>query len=69
MKKYRILERTDISGVRVFIPQYRKLFRFWCYYEMEIFPRMIKFFDIDSAKEFLNKQIQHKPPVIHKFEK
>ena len=30
---------------------------------------MIKFFDIDSAKEFLNKQIQHKPPVIHKFEK
>lgn len=66
--KYRILEKTDLSGVRVFIPQYRKFFMFWYFYEMEIFPRMIKFFDLDSAKDFLKKQIQHKPPIIHDFE-
>lgn len=66
--KYRILEKTDISGLRVFIPQYRKFFIFWCYYEMEIFPRRIKFFDIDSTREFLKKQKKHKPPTIHKFE-
>jgi hypothetical protein len=66
--KYRILEKTDLSGVRVFVPQYRKFFMFWYFYEMEIFPKMIKFFDLDSAKEFLKKQTQHKPSVIHNFE-
>jgi hypothetical protein len=65
---YRILEKTDVTGVRIFIPQYKKFFIFWCFYEVDFFPKLMKFFDLDSAKEFLKKQIKHKPPIVHPFE-
>ncbi len=39
--KYRIVEKSDLSGEICFFPQYKKLFFWFNFMEMELFPKVI----------------------------
>jgi len=65
MKKFRILEKHDLRGENCFIPQYRKMWMWMNFYELECFPKLIKFYSLSGAKEFLNKQKTFNKPKIH----
>ena len=65
MKKLRILEKIDFSGEICFIPQYKKLWFWLNFYEMEFFPRLIKFYSLSGAKDFIIKQKHSPKPKIH----
>lgn len=56
--KYRIVEQLDLSGEVCFFPQYKKFFIWWNFMEMEIFPKMIKFYSLESATKFIKKQLK-----------
>jgi len=63
--KYRILERADLSGEICFFPQYRKWFLWFNFMEMEVFPKMVKFHSLESAKKFIKKQLNSPKKKIH----
>lgn len=65
MKKFRILEKTDISGDICFFPQYQKFFIWFNFYEMEVFPKVIRFYSLNTAKDFIEKQKQSPSVKIH----
>lgn len=65
MKKYRILEKSDIKGEVCFIPQYRKFWMWMNFYEMDCFPKLIKFYTLVGAKDFILKQKMSTKPKIH----
>lgn len=63
---YRITEKYDIStGDVKFFPEKRK-FGFWFpYMNMVVFPSVIKYDSYESAKKFLEKQINKPEPKYH----
>ena len=63
--KYRVLERTESSGSTCFYPQQRKLFLWINFWELEFFPKPIKFFSLEEAKAFITKQIKKPKDKIH----
>ena len=65
MQKFRIVEKADVSGEICFFPQYNKLWVWFNFYELELFPKLIKFHSLDSARQFLQKQKQAPKIKIH----
>jgi hypothetical protein len=63
--KYRIVEKPDLSGEICFFPQYKKFFIWWNYVEMEIFPKVIKFYSLESATKFIKKQLNKPKEKIY----
>lgn len=63
--KYRIIEEADISGEVCFFPQYRKWFLWLNFMEMEVFPKIVKFHSLESAKKFIKKQLNNPQKKIH----
>lgn len=49
----------------MFFPQYKKLFFWFNYVEIEIFPKVIKFYSLESAMKFIKKQINKPKEKIH----
>ena len=67
--KYRILEKADLNGEMVFIPQYKKMFMWMNFMEFEIFPKQIKFHSLESSIKFIQKQIKSpKEKVVYTTE-
>lgn len=65
---HRIVEQQNISGNIVFVPQERKFVLFWVpFMEMTMFPRRIEFETIESARKFLNRQVQKPKERIHYY--
>ena len=68
-KKYRILEEQNIAGNIVFVPQHREFLFFWVpFMEMTVFPKKIEFETIESARKFLNRQIEKPKEKIYYVE-
>ena len=68
-KNYRIVEQQNISGNVVFIPQLRKFLFFWVpFMEMTMFPKRIEFETIESARKFLNRQLERPKEKIYYIE-
>jgi len=65
MKKFRILEQKNFIGETCFIPQYRKFFIWFSFYDFDSLPKLIKFYSFSSAKEFINVQNLSGKPKIH----
>lgn len=65
MGKFRIIEKPDFSGQICFIPQHKKLWMWICFYELDCFPKLVKFYNLSSAKEFILKQKLAPEPKIH----
>ncbi len=63
--KYRIIEKSDISGEICFFPQYRKYFIWFNFMEIEIFPKVVKFYSLESATKFITKQLNKPKEKIH----
>lgn len=63
--KYRIVEKADLNGEICFFPQYRKLFFWFNFMEMEVFPKMVKFYSLESATKFIKKQLNTPEKKIH----
>jgi len=63
--KYRILEKADLSGEICFFPQYRKLFLWFNFMEMEVFPKIVKFHSLETAKKFIENQLKSPKKKIH----
>lgn len=63
--KYRIVEKADLSGEICFFPQYKKLFFWLNFMEMEVFPKVIKFYSLESATKFIKKQLKTPEKKIH----
>ena len=58
-KTHRIVEEQNINGNIVFVPQQRIFILFWApFMEFNMFPRKIEFETIESARKFLNRQIE-----------
>lgn len=68
MEKYRVVEKPDLVGEICFIPQYRKFWLWINFYELECFPKLIKFYSLSSAKDFILKQKNSPKTKIHYFE-
>lgn len=65
---FRIIEKQDIKGNVIFIPQERKYLFFWApFMEMTMFPKRIEFDNIESAIKFLNRQVQRPKEKIHYY--
>ena len=67
MRKYRIIEKPDFSGEVCFIPQYKKLWMWMNFYELDCFPKLIKFYSLSGAKDFIMKQKFAPEPKVHYF--
>lgn len=59
LSKYRIVEKQNLNGNIVFVPQERKLLFFWMsFVEMTMFPKRIEFETVESARKFIRRQSQ-----------
>jgi len=68
-KTYRIVEEQNINGNIVFVPQQRILILFWApFMEFTIFPKKIEFETIESARKFLNRQIEKPKEKVYYVE-
>ena len=65
MRKYRILEKLDFNGDVCFIPQEKHLWLWLSFYNFEFFPKLIKFYSLSFAKDFIIKQKTAPKPKIH----
>jgi hypothetical protein len=63
--KYRIVEKADLNGEVCFFPQYRRVFLWFNFMEMEVFPKIIKFHSLESATKFIKKQLNNPEKKIH----
>jgi hypothetical protein len=67
-KSVRIVEKVDVSGEITFIPQYKKLFFWFDFWNFEFPPSPIKFYSLSAAKEFIRKQLNKPKDKIHYYE-
>jgi len=63
--KYRIVEKPDLSGEICFFPQYKKFFMWWNFMEIEVFPKIVKFYSLESATRFIKKQLNKPKEKIY----
>jgi hypothetical protein len=63
--KYRIVEKPDLSGEICFFPQYKKFFVWWNFMEIEVFPKIVKFYSLESATRFIKKQLNKPKEKIY----
>jgi hypothetical protein len=57
---YRIKETTDLEGGIIFVPQYKKFYIFWDFWETSFPPHKIMFRSYQLAKNFIELQ-RNKP--------
>jgi hypothetical protein len=67
MRKYRIVEKPDFTGEICFIPQYKKMWMWVNFYELDCFPKLVKFYSLASARDFILKQKLAPETKIHYF--
>jgi len=60
--KYRVVEQADLNGEVCFFPQQKKLFMWVNFYDFDFPPKVIKFYSLESATKFINKQ-KTKPKI------
>lgn len=48
--KYRVLEKADLNGEMVYVPQYHRMFMWMDFFDFDFPPRQIKFHSLESAK-------------------
>jgi hypothetical protein len=65
MKRYRIVEKADLTGEICFFPQYKVLWMWMNFIEVEVFPKVIKFYSLESANKFITKQKSAPKQKIH----
>jgi hypothetical protein len=65
MMKYRIIEKSDLTGEICFFPQYKKFFIWWNFIEVEVFPKIVKFYSLESATKFIKKQLNRPKEKIY----
>lgn len=58
--KYRIKQTTDIEGSPIYVPQYKRFFIFWDYWDTNFPPHRIFFRSYSLADNFI--QIQRTKP-------
>lgn len=63
--KYRIIEKSDLTGEICFFPQYKKFFVWWNFIEVEVFPKIVKFYSLESATKFIKKQLNRPKEKIY----
>lgn len=63
--KYRIIEKADLKGEICFFPQYQRFFIWFNFMEMEVFPKIVKFYSLESATKFVRKQLNNPEKKIH----
>jgi len=63
--KYRIIEKSDLTGEICFFPQYKKFFIWWNFIEVEVFPKIVKFYSLESATKFIKKQLNRPKEKIY----
>ncbi len=68
MTKFRVLEKADFSGEICFIPQYKRFWFWFNFYEFEMFPKLIKFHSLECAMNFMKVQINLPKIKIHYFQ-
>lgn len=66
--KYRVLEKADLSGEICFFPQYKKFFLWWGFYDFDFPPKIIKYYSLESAKKFIQKQTNKPKSKIYFIE-
>ena len=65
MKRYRIIEKADLSGEICFFPQHKVLWMWMNFIEVEVFPKVVKFYSLESATKFIKKQKSAPQEKIH----
>lgn len=65
MRKFRIVEKADLSGEICFFPQHKVLWMWMNFIEVEVFPKVIKFYSLESATKFIKKQKSAPCEKIH----
>lgn len=55
---YRIKKTTDLDGLFVYIPQYKKFFIYWDFWETSFPPHKIFFRSYELAEKFIKTQIE-----------
>jgi hypothetical protein len=63
--RYRIVEKTDMTGEVCFFPQHKRFFVWLNFMEMEVFPKVIKFYSLESATKFIKNQLNKPKEKIH----
>jgi hypothetical protein len=53
---HRIKKTTDIEGLTIYVPQYKRFFVYWDYWEMSFPPNRIAFRTYAWAKDFIKLQ-------------
>lgn len=53
---YRIRKTTELDGSTVFVPQYKKFFIYWDFWEMSFPPHRVFFRTYEWAENFINAQ-------------
>jgi hypothetical protein len=66
--RYRIVEKADLTGEICYFPQYKKFWIYWNFMEMDVFPRVIKFHSLESARKFIDKQLRSPKYKYHYIE-
>lgn len=65
---FRIVEKQNINGSIVFVPEERKFLFLWVpFMEMTMFPKRIEFETIENAIKFLNLQAQKPKDKVHYY--
>lgn len=64
MKKYRIVEKSDINGQVKFFPQERKYFLWLPFFKTEMFPVEVSFDSFPAARLFIQRQKNKPNPKI-----
>ena len=62
---HRIIEKVDLNGEVCYIPQHKKLWFWFNYYDLDCLPKLIKFYSLSLATNFVMKQKFSQPKKIH----
>lgn len=54
--KYRIKKTTDLEGFSIYVPQFKRFFFFWDFWEVSFPPHKMSYRRLEDAEQFINKQ-------------
>ena len=54
--KYRIKKTTDMDGIPIYVPQFKRFFFFWDFWEVSFPPNKMFFRHYEEAERFISKQ-------------
>lgn len=65
MKKFRIIEKSDLNGNIKFYPQQKKFLLWFPFIKTDVFPVEICFDSYQSAKLFIDRQISQPKEKVY----